>query len=126
VIHTPLTVEKANGVALVAIHERREFDQATLQQMHDQLRALADKGTHGVVLDLANISALPPPMVTAMITLRRAAEQAGLELVVGRMHPDFDRIFRVRQLDKLFRCFDSCEAASGHLNSQPPATPKPA
>ena len=119
-MHTPLTVEKANGVALVALHERREFDPTILQQMHAQLSALAANGTHGVVLNLANTPTLAPPTVNAMITLRRAAELAGLELVLGPMRPEVDRVFRVRQLDKLFRCFSSCEAASGHLNGQPP------
>lgn len=115
----PFTVTRANGVALVGIRALTEFDHARIQQMYGELRPLVNGGTRGVVLDLDNVHFLSTQMVGAMLTLRREAEQAGVEVVLGRLRPELGRVFRIRQLDKLFSLFDTCEEAVRHFADKP-------
>jgi anti-anti-sigma factor len=75
--------------------------------------------TRGVVLDLSNVRFLSTPIVSAMLMLRREAENAGIEVVLGQLRPELDRVFRIRRLDRLFSRFDSCESAIQHFKGLP-------
>ena len=124
---SPLIVRRAKGVVLVGFRDQSMLDTVTVDSIGTELCALIGKGRKsGIVLDFSNVTFLSSPALSMLLTLRRKADEAGIEVVMSNVRTEIVRLFRITRLDKLFLFFDTAESALAHFHPPTPDENPPA
>ncbi len=112
-----LKVEESQGVTIVSFRDAPILDAVTTQRIARELYAVAENADkRKVVLDFATVRFLSSRALGVLLTLRRKADKAGVNVVLASIRPELVRVFEITNLDKLFGFFDSREDAIARLN----------
>jgi anti-sigma B factor antagonist len=112
-----LKIEESQGVRIVRFNAAPVLDTVTTQRIGRELYAVVeDAPQRKVVLDFASVRFLSSQTLGVLLTLRRKADKAGVNVVLASIRPELVRVFEITNLDKLFGFFDSTEDAVASLN----------
>ena len=96
-----------------------EVDVYTAPRLRERLVELVDEGARSVIVDLSRVEFLDSTglgvLVGALKRLR--AVGGGLALVCG--HERLLKIFRITALDRVFSLYDTVDAATAAMSSDP-------
>jgi len=109
--HRRLHVEEdVNGVTIVSFADRKILDEAVIQQLGEELLALAD-GHPKILLNFGNVEYLSSGALGKLITAHKAVQAAGGKMRLCRIHPQIYEIFKITKLNKLFEIFPDEQSA---------------
>jgi anti-anti-sigma factor len=112
-----LKIEESQGVTIVSFRDASILDAVTTQRVARELyRIVENPRQRKVVLDFASVRFLSSQTLGALLTLRRKADKAGVNVVLASIRPELVRVFEITNLDKLFGFFDSTADAIANLN----------
>lgn len=116
------------GVRLVVFRDEAILDVFQVQQLTTELHALVEQpGVQRVVLDFTRVRFLSSQALGMLLTLRRKALQAGVNIAIGGVGPTLAQIFEITNIDKLFATHAEAAAALAAVGASPGAqSPPPA
>lgn len=115
-----LSIVDQSGVHVVGFRDNSILDVLTIQKIGRELYELVEKdGKLKVVLDFDNVRFLSSQALGVLLTLKRKADKAGASVVLARLRPELARVFKITNLDKMFKFFDTQDAALAHFGVQP-------
>ncbi len=116
----PLSIRKVDDVTVVGFADRATLSAPTVDDVSGTLLGLVAEGSRPrIVMDMANVHFVSSPALSLLLSLRRAADDAGGEVVLCELRSEVQRLLRITRLDKVFLSFDTLEAALAHF--RPPA-----
>ena len=112
-----LRIEESEGVTIVSFRDASVLDSVTTQRIGRALYEVVENADkRKVVLDFVSVRFLSSQTLGVLLTLRRKADKAGVNVVLASIRPELVRVFEITNLDKLFGFFDSTEDAIASLN----------
>jgi anti-sigma B factor antagonist len=112
-----LTIKESQGVTVVSFRDASILDTVTTQRIGRELyRVVENAEKRQVVLDFASVRFLSSQALGVLLTLRRKADKAGVDVVLAGIRPELVRVFEITNLDKLFGFFDSTDDAIASFN----------
>ncbi|MFQ5807559.1 MAG: STAS domain-containing protein [Phycisphaerae bacterium] len=113
-----LRIEESEGVTIVSFRDAPVLDAVTTQRIGRQLYQVVESADkRKVVLDFENVRFLSSQTLGVLLTLRRKADKAGVNIALASVRPELIRVFEITNLDKLFGFFDSTADAVASLNN---------
>jgi anti-anti-sigma factor len=101
-----LFVHNLQGATIVGFGASTMLDSAVIEQVGQELYALVDeKATKRIVLDFDNVRFLASQAVSVLLTLKKKADAIGSELAICSMREELRRVFKIMNLEKLFRFY---------------------
>jgi anti-sigma B factor antagonist len=101
-----------NGVTVVSFTDRKILDQASIQEMGDELFALVDRdGARTVLLDFGNVEFLSSAALNKLIMLDKKVRQNAGRLKLCSLRPEILEVFVITRLNQLFDILDSVDTA---------------
>ena len=112
------TTESDNAIIVALIGAVIE-DLAQVEPLCAALEALGkDNREQHLVFDLEDVRCISSQTLGAIVSLRRQAAQHGKHVVFSRAREELERLFKLTNLDRLFKFFESNEAALEYLKSR--------
>lgn len=112
-----LKIESIHGATVAGFKDASILDSATIQRIATELYALVESDASApIVLDFNEVRFLSSQALGVLLTLRKRADAKGVKIALARLRPDLQRVFKITSLDKLFKFFDSCEAAAASIS----------
>lgn len=109
---TRLLIQSVRDVTIVRIKEASILDTLVIQEMAKELDALVDKkAKKHLVLDFSEVKFLSSSALGVLVTLRKKVEAIKGQLVIACMNKDLRKIFKITNLEKLFKFADNEEDA---------------
>lgn len=119
---TRLKLEKQPGVTIASFRDSSILDVVTIQQIGKELGdVVAGLGTGKLVLDFTDVRFLSSQALGTLVSLQRQADSVGARVVLCSIRPEIVRIFKITNLDKVFRFFGGRAEALEHLGVAPAA-----
>lgn len=104
-----LSTMEYKRVAVVTVSGR--VDSVTSTELETALRALVEKGTTNLVLDLSGVDFLSSSGLRVMVTTRKALKGAGGEVVIAQPSDRVRETLELAGLDVLFTTHPTRESA---------------
>jgi anti-sigma B factor antagonist len=105
--HSHLMVQTMQGVTVVSFGASTMLDSGVIEQVGQELYALVDqKAAKRIVLDFANVRFLASQAVSVLLTLKKKADAIGAELAICALRAELRRVFKIMNLERLFRFYD--------------------
>jgi anti-anti-sigma factor len=112
-----LIVQTYAGVTVVNIDASVILDTAQIQKMSEELEQLVDgQARTQIVLDFSRVRMLSSQAIGMLLSLRKKSEAIKGEAVLCGIRADLQKIFKITQIDKLFKFFDTEKAALAHFD----------
>ena len=84
------------------------MDTKRIQQVHDELNAVADASTAGgLLLNMENVRFLSSAAINKLIVLDKHVKSTGGEIRFTNLRPEVRDVFSITSLDRLFKIFDN-------------------
>ncbi len=109
-----LSVEQNDNLFEVGFLDRNILEEATIQQIGDELEALIlSTPNPKLLLDFENVEHLSSAALGTLITVSNKIRDParGGQLRLANIRPQIYDVFRITKLNKLFQIHDSTEAA---------------
>lgn len=117
-----LRVDDVGGVTLVTFKDNSILDVAAIQRIGNELYGFVDQpDDRRLILNFQNVRFLSSQALGVLLTLRRKAEKTNAKVVLAELRPELARVFRITNLDKMFKFFDGKQAAFEHFGVTPSA-----
>ena len=98
------------GNALVVVVEDRRIDAAVAVRFKDRMQDLTTTQSKRVVLDLSKVEFLDSSGLGAVVgSIKQLGRNRQLDL--AGLTPTVDKVFRITRMDRVFRIYDTKEAA---------------
>jgi anti-anti-sigma factor len=112
-----LIVATYGGVTVVSVDTSVILDPAQIAKMSEELYQLVDDQARGqIIIDFAKVRMLSSQAIGMLLSLRKKSEAIKGEAVLCGIRPDLHKIFKITQIDKLFKFFDTEKAALAHFD----------
>ena len=107
-----LLIQTIRDVTVVRLRESSILDTHLIQQISDELVELVDvKNRKKLLLDFSEVKFLSSSALGVLVTLRKKVEAIKGELVLASMQKDLRKIFKITNLDRLFKFKDDEDSA---------------
>jgi anti-anti-sigma factor len=106
----PLHVRHERGVAILSNLGRAMNDPRYASATH-VVRALAEEGQRAFVVELAEVRDAGPPLLGLLVSITRAARNAGGQVVLARVGPSLRRILEEMGLEDYWDVYPTVEQA---------------
>lgn len=101
-----LVVQTIGGVTVVLFDTNNVLDAVQIQRMSEELYRLVDEqDRRQVVLDFGKVRVLSSQAIGMLLNLRKKSQAIKGEVILCGIRPDLHKVFRITQIDKLFRFF---------------------
>jgi len=112
-----LIVQTYAGVTVVTVDSSVILDAAQIQKMSEELYQLVDDQARGrIILDFSKVRMLSSQAIGMLLSLRKKSESIKGEAVLCGIRADLHKVFKITQIDKLFKFFDTDKAALAHFD----------
>ncbi len=119
---TSLTIEENGEVTIVSFRDNSILDVMTIQRIGKELYDLVEADERKkILLNFQMVRFLSSQALGVLLTLRRKAEKAGAEVVLAELRPELARVFKITNLDEMFKLFEGREDALAHFGVEPPS-----
>lgn len=113
-----LKLEDVANVTVVGFRDASILDALTIQRIGKELYDIVEaQGKKRVVLDFGDVRFLSSQALGVLLTLRKKADKAGASVCLARIRPELARVFKITNLDQLFKFHDSRDHAIASLSS---------
>lgn len=109
--HEAINVVDRAGDRIVSFRSKRLIDEMTIRDLGRDLLALAEGETGRLILNFQGVETIASTMLGKLITLDRKLRERGQRLVLCRLEPSLQDVFRVSNLDAFFPIHASEEEA---------------
>ena len=107
-----LKVRTQAGVTVVSFKDASILDVTSIQNIgRDLYRIVEAEPNLRVVLDFSEVRFLSSQALGVLLTLRRKADQAGATVVLAAIRAELARVFKITNLDQLFKFYPTHEQA---------------
>ena len=104
-----MTAKEIDGALVVTVMDRR-IDAAVAVRFKDRMRELTEATAERVILDLSHVEFLDSSGLGAVVgSMKQLGRQRKLDLAA--LTPTVEKVFRITRMDRVFRIFDTIEAA---------------
>lgn len=111
-----LVTQQFKDVTVVTVNDTALLDAVTIEALGESLYALVDrKALKKIVLDFSSVKFLASAALGMLLTLRRKAGDIKGTVALCGIRPELFKIFKMTNLDKLFKFFDDEEQALNHF-----------
>ncbi|MFN0135290.1 MAG: STAS domain-containing protein [Phycisphaerae bacterium] len=111
-----LKFEDVAGVCVVGFRDASILDALTIQRIGKELYDLVEaQAKKKVVLDFGDVRFLSSQALGVLLTLRKKADKEKATICLARIRPELARVFKITQLDQLFKFHDSRDHAIASL-----------
>ena len=108
----PLLTKMVDDVTIVRFTEPSILDAQLIQQISNELSQLADdRNNRKLLLDFTDVDFLSSSALGVFVTLKKKTDAAKLDLIMCGMNEDLRKVFKITNLDKLFRLEDDDQSA---------------
>ncbi len=105
-----------DGALIVTLVGAALEDPERVDEMGEALdRLVTDSRDVHVIIDMADVRCLSSQALGIIVNLRRKVAQHGRHVVLSRTREELVRLFRLTNLDRLFKFFDSNDDALAQL-----------
>jgi len=107
-----LVIQQQDGITRVEFLDRNILDEASIQQIGEEISALID-GTAApkFLISFENVEHLSSAALGTLITINNRIRQKGGQLRLANIDPQIKEVFAITKLDKLFQIYDNVSAA---------------
>ena len=107
-----MTTEQHGDVTVVCLQHVEIFDDQTNEEVEKLMESVVD-GTENpwLVLDMVNVQVVSSRFLGTMIAARKFVRKKEGRVVLSRMHSQMLESFRLTDLGRLFKLYDSVEEA---------------
>lgn len=103
-----IVVENRDGVSIVRFVDDKIMDTKRIQQVNDELNAVADDSKAGeMLLNMENVRFLSSAAINKLIVLDKRIKSSGGEIRLTNLRPEVRDVFSITNLDRLFKIFDT-------------------
>ena len=104
-----MTVSEVGSVLIVTVGDRR-IDAAVAVRFKDKMLELTNHDARRVILDLSKVEFLDSSGLGAVVgSMKQLGRSRTLDL--AGLTPTVGKVFRITRMDRVFRIFESTEAA---------------
>ena len=113
-----LDVEKNGDLIVVRLGKHRVLDEATVNEISDELLGVPDRpDCHRLLLDFSGVASLSSAMLGKLVRLHRKVESRGEKLRLSGISSQLRSVFATTRLD---RFFDIADEEAGTLKADAP------
>ncbi|NNE78758.1 MAG: STAS domain-containing protein [Silicimonas sp.] len=106
-----MTSKEIDGALVVTVMDRR-IDAAVAVRFKDRMQELTGTTADRVILDLSQVDFLDSSGLGAVVgSMKQLGRQRTLDLAA--LTPTVEKVFRITRMDRVFRIFDTLDAALG-------------
>ncbi len=108
------TVREANAVSVVEFADRKILEELLIREIEDDLSSIVD-GKAGVklLISFKNVEHLSSAALGMLITLNKKVSEQGGALKLSDITPQIYEVFKITQLNKLFKIHATASEALG-------------
>lgn len=102
-MYSRIEVKKVNDVIVVYCLDPKLNDEYTIQEWGDQVTAVAESVTKALILDFSKVKFMSSSALRVLITLQKTTDAAGLPLLLCSLNDDILDIFKITNLETIFK-----------------------
>jgi anti-sigma B factor antagonist len=103
-----LIVQNFAGVTVVSFNTNNVLDSVQIQRMGEELYHLVDEqDCKRLVLDFSKVRMLSSQAIGMLLNLRKKSAAIKGQLALCGIRADLQKVFKITQIDKLFKFFDT-------------------
>ena len=107
-----LAVQEAGGVTRVGFLDRNILDEASIQQIGDEISALIEQvTTPKLLIDFSNVQHLSSAALGTLIKVEQQVRKKHGQLRLSSIDKNIREIFEITKLDKMFQIHESNDQA---------------
>ncbi len=107
-----LQISTEGSVTVCRFTDHKILDEAKIQQLGEELSALALSRDHKkLLLNFEHVEFLSSAALGKLISVKKKASQSATELKLCSIRPEIFEVFRITNLDQVFDIDDDQEAA---------------
>ena len=107
-----LTLSTDGNVTVVGFVDQKILDEANIQQLGEELNALASSGDHpNLLLNFENVEFLSSAALGKLISLKKKAAKSNTQLKLCGIRHEIFEVFKITNLDRVFDISDTYEDA---------------
>lgn len=108
-----LVIQKTPEFTRVEFLDRNILDEATIQQIGEELSSLIeDSAMPKMLISFENVEHLSSAALGTLITVNNKIRQKGGQLRLSNIDAQIREVFSITKLDKLFQIYDTAEMAT--------------
>jgi anti-sigma B factor antagonist len=101
--HRRLQVSTKDGTTIVRFVDRKILDEASIQEMGNELFSLVEQDRHEkLLLNFEDVDFLSSAALGKLISLKRRVTQAAGQLKMCCIRPEIYEVFKITNLDQVF------------------------
>jgi anti-sigma B factor antagonist len=110
--NSQLIIENLGGVAVVNFDTNNVLDALQIQRIGEELYQLVDEqNRRKLVLDFSKVQMLSSQAIGMLLSLRKKSQAISGQVLLCGIRADLYKVFKITQIDKLFKFFDNEKAA---------------
>lgn len=107
-----LRIKKEGEVSIVEFADRKILEELSIQEIGDELRALAESEPGAkLLLDFQHVDHLASAALGMLITLHKKVQEQNGELKLANINRQIFQVFRITRLNRVFDIHDSTDKA---------------
>jgi anti-sigma B factor antagonist len=114
-------INSINGTAIVNFKAVTLSDVEGISSVSNEIKEFINKNhPHRLIFDFAGVKFFSSQVLGLLLHVRALMQTYGGEVVISAINPQLHRVFKITNLDKIFKFFpdkDSAVAASGLQNT---------
>lgn len=107
-----LMLQRFADVYIIEFMQSSLLDQATIQKVSDELDAVVAKMGHPkLIISFENVMHVSSSMLGVLINTHKKAKAEGGEVRLAKLPPSIDELFKITNLNRMFKIFDNADKA---------------
>ncbi|OHB44104.1 MAG: hypothetical protein A2178_02760 [Planctomycetes bacterium GWC2_49_10] len=106
-------IRQLGDVSLVEFNTGSICDMAAIDTISKQLKKyIADNNPRKLIIDFSQVKFFTSQTLGLLLDIWRKLQSAGGEIVISGINPQLHRVFKITNLDKIFKFFPDSDAAA--------------
>ena len=107
-----IEIKKLEDVTVVAFNSASICEVAGIEKVSAQIKQfIADDRPNKMVIDFTQVKFFTSQVLGLLLDIWRKLQAGGGEVVISGINPQLHRVFKITNLDKIFRFFPDSESA---------------
>jgi anti-sigma B factor antagonist len=107
-----IEIKKIEDIAVVVFNTASIFDVGGIEKVSVKIKQfIADNNPKKMVIDFTQVKFFTSQVLGLLLDLWRKLQASGGEVVISGINPQLHRVFKITNLDKIFRFFPDSESA---------------
>ena len=112
-----IDITMADGIALITFNVPSIVDVSSVESISTKLHSLIDDGgALKVIVDFDGVKFFSSMILGLIVDIWRRLEETGGTVVISGIDPQLSRVFKITNLDKLFKFYPDRQSAVDAIN----------